>query len=315
MKPRLLLALLMVFAAAAAGVFWWRTRSAVPAPGILGAAAYERTKAILAHGPRPPGSQALDRVRQDVRHALEAAGWSVVEQRFSRQTSVGGVSFTNLRARFARKGGDPWQGVPTGLLCAHIDSKAIPGTEFLGADDAASACAAIVELARHLAERKPEQAAALELVFFDGEEAFGPSITTLDGIYGSREYAGLWRGKPEKPRFGILLDMIGHRHLRIAVPSDSPAFLKDHLFASADEENARKHFVTAAGPIIDDHVPLNLVGIPTLDIIGDFARFDWWHNQGGGKDDLSIIAPESLDISMRVVLRMVDRLLGVDHPR
>ena len=58
---------------------------------------------------------------------------------------------------------------------------------------------------------------------------------------------------------------------------------------------------------MDDHIPLNLVGIPTIDIIGDFSRKGWWHTAG---DNAAIISPGSLDISIRVVLEMLDGLLA-----
>jgi hypothetical protein len=67
-----------------------------------------------------------------------------------------------------------------------------------------------------------------------------------------------------------------------------------------------RHFGMAAGPIIDDHVPLNFAGIPTVDMIGDFSRSGWWHTPG---DNLKIISAESLDKSIRVTLRMLDELL------
>jgi hypothetical protein len=202
---------------------------------------------------------------------------------------------------------DPWARQVKGLLCAHIDSKYYKDKHFLGADDAASACAAIVVIAQHLAREKPEQAAALELVFFDGEEAFNENITPQDGLYGSRHYANQWRSRDDKPAFGILLDMIGHENLSIRLPSDTPPDLKESVFAAAKKEGAEQYFGMAPGPIIDDHVPLNFAGIPTVDIIGDFTRSGWWHTPG---DNMKIISADSLDISIRVTLRMLDERLG-----
>jgi hypothetical protein len=67
-----------------------------------------------------------------------------------------------------------------------------------------------------------------------------------------------------------------------------------------------------SGPIIDDHTPLNLAGIPTVDIIGRFTigyepngrpiPVPWWHTPG---DSLDLISPESLDLSIRVTLRVL----------
>ncbi len=295
--------MLVVLATAAAVAWMWHDRASPK----LGTAAHVQTAAILAKGPRPPGSPALDAVRSHVRAELEKSGWVTQGQAFERMTPVGKVAFENVRARFPGGAGDPWSRPVRGLLCAHIDSKLYKDRHFVGADDAASACAAIVVIAEFLARERPEQARQLELVFFDGEEAFNENITPQDGLYGSRHYANQWRARDDKPAFGILLDMIGHENLSIRLPSDTPPHLKEALLAAARAEGVESHFGMAPGPIIDDHVPLNFAGIPTVDMIGDFTRSGWWHTPG---DNLKIISADSLDISMRVTLRMLDELLG-----
>ena len=302
MRARTILWLLVALALAG-GIAWWLADRTTPR---MGQAAYEETAAILAKGPRPPGSAGLDAVRTHVRARLEQAGWATAGQQFERMTPISKVRFENVRARLKVGTDDPWARPVRGLLCAHIDSKYYKDRYFLGADDAASACAAIVVMAEHLAREKPGQAAALELVFFDGEEAFNEDITPQDGLYGSRYYANQWRAQPDKPAFGILLDMIGHKNLSIRLPSDTPERLKETVFAAARAEGVEGYFGMAPGPIIDDHVPLNFAGIPTVDIIGDFTRSKWWHTPA---DNLKIISAQSLDISMRVVLRMLDDLL------
>lgn len=275
--------------------------------GVLGARAHSLTGEILAHGPRPPGSEALDKVKAHLARELEAHGWITRLEEFERDTPIGKVKFSNLRARLGVETTDTWQRETKGLLCAHIDSKYFKDKDLLGADDAASACAAIVIIGNHLTENDRPKAEQLELVFFDGEEAFAKDMTVLDGLYGSRHYANQWRGSERKPEFGILLDMIGHKDLSIRIPSDSPKDLAERMFAAAKEEGVASRFGTAPGPIMDDHVPLNLVGIPTIDIIGDFSRKGWWHTSG---DNLAIVSAESLGISIGVVLRMLDGLLG-----
>lgn len=305
MKHRLLLILLPIVALVMGGI-WFLNGGG---HGELGQAALEHAKEILAIGPRPPGSRSLEQVRGVVKARLESAGWVLVEEEFERETPIGKIKFVNLRARYPAGEGNPWKQPIEGLLCAHIDSKYFKDEVFLGADDSASACGAIIEIGRVLARDKPDQAKKLELVFFDGEEAY-VDFTTLDGLYGSRHYVSNWRNSPTKPRFGILLDMIGHKNLKIAMPADSPVELKDHVLSAAAEEKAEEHFKMFPGPITDDHVPLNQVGIPTIDIIGDFQQTSWWHHQNGGKDDLAILSAESLDISIRVTLRTLDRLLG-----
>jgi len=293
----------MVVAAVGGGVYWWLQGRSVPRHGR---AALAQTEAILALGPRPPGSAGLQAVRERLRAELTAAGWVTAGQAFERSTALGMVKFDNLRARFPAGDAEPWQRPVKGLLCAHMDSKLFKHEVFLGADDAASACGAMLEIARVLATQRPEQAKQMELVFFDGEEAFEKDITTFDGLYGSRHYASEWPPGLAKPRFGVLLDMIGHQDLAIRLPSDTPESLREAVLAAAKKEGAGKFFGIAAGPITDDHTPLNRAGIPTVDLIGDFSSRPWWHTTG---DSLHHISPASLDVSIRVTLRLLDGLL------
>ncbi|NIP97449.1 MAG: M28 family peptidase, partial [Akkermansiaceae bacterium] len=180
-------------------------------------AAYHHTRRILDFGPRPPASAALQKTRAYLAGQLNRSGWQVSMRPFARKVRFfnpitrkmeeNRVTFTNLVARFGSAGTpDLWERPVEGLLGAHIDSKYYPRRKFVGADDAASAAGVILELARDL-QSSPHLASQLELVFFDGEEAFGRDINTNDGLYGSRAYAARWRTAPRRPRFGIVLDM------------------------------------------------------------------------------------------------------------
>jgi glutaminyl-peptide cyclotransferase len=303
MRVRMLLLGMGVAALCGGGYWWWQARG----EPRYGQAALAQTEAILALGPRPPGSAGLQAVRERLRGQLAAAGWVSVGQAFERSTPQGVVKFENLRARFG--GGDAaavWQRPVQGLLCAHMDSKWFKHEVFLGADDAASACGAMLEIARVLATQRPRQAQQLELVFFDGEEAFDANITAFDGLYGSRHYASEWPAAVTKPGFAIVLDMIGHKDLAIRLPSDTPDPLREAVLAAAKQERAGKYFGIAAGPIIDDHTPLNRAGIPAVDMIGDFSNRRWWHTSADGRQ---LLSAESLEVSIRVTLRVLDGLL------
>ena len=100
--------------------------------------------------------------------------------------------------------------------------------------------------------------------------------------------------------------MVGHRNLTIRYPSDTPAFLEQELLKAARNAGAENRYKKALNPILDDHVPLNNAGIPTLDIIGDFSQFFWWHTEA---DNLKRISTESLDISLRVASEILGNLL------
>ena len=282
-------------------------QAAAPVTSTGAGAAYEHTRNIVSFGPRPPGSAGLRKTRAYLTEQLKASGWKVGSQQFTAPTPGGEKTFINLLARFDPED-DPelWTRPVTGLLACHIDSKVLGrGTRFVGADDAASAAGLLLELARQLATT-PERARQLEIVFFDGEESIGPTMTEADGVYGSRRYAARWLNSATKPIFGIVFDMIGHRDLQVRYPPDSPESLAALLRESAEAEGAAERFAPAPAPILDDHVPLNNVGIPTIDIIGDFANSDWWHTE---RDNLSLISRESLDLTLRIAKRMLDELL------
>lgn len=276
-------------------------------PSPVGQNALAHTGAIVAFGPRPPGSPPLEQTRAYITSALHRHGWVTQARPFTKFTPKGNVDFTNLVARYAPEGDTPelWNRPVKGILGAHIDSKHFEDRRFVGADDAASAVGVILEIAASLAP-SPSLATQLELAFFDGEEAFGPSLTPRDGLYGSRHYAAHWRRRDQLPSFGIILDMIGHKNLSIRLPNDTPAPLSKLLFEVATAEDARRTFTLGNYPILDDHVPLNDIGIPTIDIIGDFARTNWWHTP---RDTLDLISPQSLDLTHRVTLGMLQELL------
>ena len=277
-------------------------------------AAFYHTKHILSFGPRPPQSSALKNTRDYITTELQKHGWTVSEQSFSKHVSVfvddfrrnerihfnEDVRFTNLIARFGSS-----ETTPKGILAAHIDSKFYLDRDFLGADDAASAVGTILELARQLSST-PELASQLELVFFDGEEAYGQNISPSDGLYGSKHYALRWKGAEQKPSFGIVLDMIGHKNLKIRYPSDTPPSLEKSLLDAAQSAGEEARYTKALDQILDDHVPLNNAGIPSIDMIGDFSQFAWWHTKA---DNLRIISRDSLDITLRVTSGMLKDLL------
>ena len=244
--------------------------------------ALAHVQALVNFGPRPAASAALEKARVYIRQNLEATGWSVEAQLFTNQTPRGAVSFVNLIAtrpdRHSRK-------EPSFLVCSHYDTKTFDDISFVGANDGGSSTGALLELARVLSLHPP-LAAKIELVFFDGEEAYD-RFTDTDGLYGSRFFAGQLetsRGQANY-RGGILWDMMGDRDLTITLPPDSPAELARGIFAAADALQVRNHFTYYGSDVLDDHSPLNAIGIPTIDLID----FDYppWHTAGDTMDKLS----------------------------
>ena len=170
------------------------------------------------------------------------------------------------------------------LLCTHYDTKLFDTIRFVGANDGGSSTGLVLELARVIGQH-PTLASKIELVFFDGEEAF-EQFSDADGLYGSRYFAKQLQGSGAKQfRGGLLFDMVGDRSLGITLPNDSPADMARDIFAAAEALKLRSYFTYLGRDLIDDHVPLNGIGIPTLDVI-DFD-YPWWHTADDTTDKIS----------------------------
>ena len=251
-----------------------------------GEKALAHVQAMVDLGPRPPGSEAIEKTRVYLIRQLEGAGWKVERQNFSENTPRGKMQFANLVATF---GG---QSAPSFLACSHYDTKTFDNARFVGANDAGSSTGVLLELARVLAER-PELARKVELVFFDGEEAY-EAFTETDGLYGSRYFAKQLAGQDQAKRFsgGVLFDMVGDKSLTITLPPDSPPEIARDIFASAEALKLRGHFTYFDRDITDDHTPLNEIGIPVIDLIDfDYAP---WHTP---EDTIDKLSAESLRIT------------------
>ena len=236
---------------------------------------------LVDFGPRPPESEAIEKSRAYIKEQLKASGWNVTEQPFTDATPRGQVRFVNLIGRFgaATKANDLF------LLCSHYDTKIFDTFRFVGANDAGSSTGLLLELARVLGQQ-PRLAEKVELVFFDGEEAF-ENFSDTDGIYGSRHFAHelAQDGSAKLFRGGILFDMVGDQSLDITLPPNSPTKIARDIFASADALKLRNHFTYFDQDITDDHTPLNAIGIPVVDLI-DF-HYAPWHTADDTMDKLS----------------------------
>ena len=248
--------------------------------------ALAHVQAMVDLGPRPPGSEAIEKTRTYLIKQLETAGWKVERQAFSEDTPRGKMQFVNLIATFGDKA------APSFLACSHYDTKTFDNARFVGANDGGSSTGVLVELARVLAER-PNLAGKVELVFFDGEEAY-EAFTDTDGLFGSRYFAGQLAAQDKAKLFrgGVLFDMVGDKSLTITLPPDSPPEIARDIFASADALKLRAHFTYFDRDITDDHTPLNDIGIPVIDLI-DFD-YSPWHTP---QDTMDKLSAESLRIT------------------
>ncbi|KAI7823319.1 hypothetical protein BC939DRAFT_528997 [Gamsiella multidivaricata] len=131
-------------------------------------------------------------------------GWHVEIDRFTETTPFGPKTFTNLV--FTK---NP-QAENRLVFAAHFDSKYFPPTDkpeaqwnggddtlpFVAATDSAAPCAILLDLAASLDSAldhpgRTDKETTLQLIFFDGEEAFKIWSAT-DSLYGSRHLAEQW---------------------------------------------------------------------------------------------------------------------------
>ena len=287
-------------------------RPSAPAPAEIwkefsGDKAFAEVRRQVELGPRPAGSPELEKARVLIEESLRRSGWEVERQPFTNETPRGPVQFINLIARFSANGARPVpRNTQQAIVCSHYDTKRFSTIRFVGASDGASSTGALLELARVLA-LDPALAAKIELVFFDGEEAFS-QYTETDGLYGSRYYAGQLQAtkRAAQFKFGILWDMIGDRNLTITLSPDSPADLARDILAAAEAQKLRENFGYYERPIYDDHIPLlRIARIPVIDLI-DFD-YPAWHT---ADDTLDRIAPESLQKIGIVTLYYLRKALG-----
>src|SRR5206468_9300537 len=174
--------------------------------------------------------------RDYIEDQLRRSGWQVTRQAFSDDTPRGKIQFVNLIAQFSGQG---TAASPSFLLCSHYDTKMFDAIRFVGANDGGSSTGLLLELARVIGQH-PNLARKVELVFFDGEEAF-VRFSETDGLYGSRYFAKqLQRGGTKQFHGGLLFAMVGDKSLGITLPADSPAAMARDLFAAAEVLTLRR---------------------------------------------------------------------------
>ncbi|XP_066473953.1 glutaminyl-peptide cyclotransferase isoform X1 [Tiliqua scincoides] len=279
---------------------------------------------------RYPGSPGSYAVRQHIKHRLQGlkAGWVVEEDTFQSYTPYGYRTFANIISTL-----NPLAERHLVLAC-HYDSKYFPprldGQVFVGATDSAVPCAMLLELARSLdkqlrslkqAGSKSPPELSLQLIFFDGEEAFvrwSPS----DSLYGARHLAQKMASTPHPPGatntnqiqgidLFVLLDLIGARNPIFPIYFMNTArwfgrleaiektlydfgLLKDYSSESRYfQGDLRRH------PVEDDHVPFLRRGVPILHLIpSPFPRV--WHTMKDNEENLDKPTIDNLNKIIKV---------------
>jgi len=258
--------------------------------------AWEHLRQLVAIGPRPSGSAAIEQSRKYIKDQLAAIGLKAVEQAWDDETPLGRVHMVNLITTI------PGTSTNRIAITGHYDTKLFRDFRFVGASDGGSSAAFLIELARVLKARK--NALTIEIVFLDGEEAVVEWRGT-DHTYGSRHYVeAARRGNTlASLKAMILVDMIGDRDLGIRRDSNSTGWLTDIVWNAAARLKLNNYFLPASTTIEDDHLPFIAAGVPSVDIID--LDYSAWHTRA---DTLDAVSANSLQVVGDVILAALPQI-------
>jgi len=252
-------------------------------PGFDGARAFRDLETQCGFGPRVPGTGSHRKMEEWLLGLLTGYADSTSVDSFTIQ--VEGDTLPEFRNYFAVFHAAAQRRI---FLCAHYDTRPVADREkdpaarhrpIPGANDGASGVAVLLEVARILSEKKPP--VGVDMAFFDGED-YGDSPDRM--LMGSRRFAA--ENATYRPLFGILLDMVGDRDLRIYQElyscEASPEIVK-RVWEKAKDLGLGDVFIPIPRyAIMDDHIPLLQAGIRCIDII-DFD-YPYWHTSGDTPD-------------------------------
>jgi glutaminyl-peptide cyclotransferase len=270
-----------------------------PAPektgGFDGKRAFADVAKQVDFGPHPSGSQAIAQVQDYLLSELSSAGCTADIDAFTAQTPAGPIAMKNILAKI------PGERPGIILLSTHYDTKKLDN--FVGADDAGSSTAVMLELARLLCAQHGRY--QVWIAFFDGEEAVNREWKDPDNRYGSRQMAAklALSGDLAKIQAFLLADIVGSRELRIKRDSNSDRALTDLLWATAKNLGYSGVFVNDPTAIEDDHQSFSTRGVRAVDVID--LEIPYWHTP---QDTLDKISSKSLAVVGHVFVESIKQL-------
>jgi len=289
--------------------------------------------------PRVPGSTGHAKVRNFIKSQfVNDPHWSVEEDIFLvESTPIGPTQFSNIiiTSTFHSQ----QLGRKRIILAAHYDSKFLEmekgevqadpeKSTFIGATDSGWSCALLIYLAKSLkAEKLSASPFDVQLVFFDGEEAF-KNWSHDDSLFGSRHLAAKWEAESGRNSLAniemlILFDLLGGKELTQGV---------SHLFSQ--QAKTRNHFQSLmrieqrrfpdlqkmfqlkfpTGPdshvflenaVEDDHTPFAKLNVPIMHLIPlPFPTF--WHTE---EDNVTALDRETCARLTDIIQEFVESLI------
>lgn len=279
--------------------------------------AYANVARQVEFGYRIPGTEAHKATAQWLADEMTRYGAEVICQE-AVVTAYDGTQLPmcNIIAQFAPEKNNRI------LLAAHWDSRpyadydtdvAARRQPIDGANDGASGVGVLLEVARHIGAKEPLM--GVDIILFDAEDYGAPEW--VDGDTSDTWALGsqYWSTHLHKPgyraRYGILLDMVGAAGVgfyREYFSERYASHIVDKVWRCAAQLGYEGLFVNQqGGAITDDHISINHIGIPTIDIIqhdptsptGFFAQ---WHTH---EDNMAHIDKTMLEVVGQVIMTVI----------
>jgi glutaminyl-peptide cyclotransferase len=277
-------------------------------PNFNADSAYYFVKTQVDFGPRVTNSEAHKKCGDWMVKELKKYTDNVIEQK----TVITHYDGTKLNVRNIIAEINP-QATTRILLAAHWDSRDRADKDvinqdkpILGANDGASGVGVLMEIARIL--KSNPVSIGIDLVLFDAED-LGNSQRSNTYCLGSQFWSANLHKPNYKANFGILLDMVGRPKAVFNWEGYSTQYAKpilEKVWGTAHLLNLGSYFAyTQVGGIEDDHVYINKVGIPCIDIIdfdvnGNFPDHHHTHN-----DNMNVIDRNTLKAVGQTVLEVL----------
>jgi hypothetical protein len=205
------------------------------------------------------------------------------------------------------------------LLFAHWDTRPWSDQDTenkdkpsLAANDGGSGVAVLMEMARQFKLKSP--GIGVDIAFFDaedwGKEGGGPESEDSYAL-GTQYWAKNLHVKGYTAKYGILLDMVGAKDAQFryeGLSYQKAGEVVDKVWQNAASLGYGNFFLNQDGGwVTDDHVYVNNIGIPAIDIIhsdptshSGFAKH--WHTHD---DNLNVIDPLTLKAVGQTLLKTV----------
>ena len=274
--------------------------------------AYNLVKAQCDFGPRVPGTPAHSKCAEWLEQQLRDYCDSTIVQQ-AQVTTFDGTTL-NIKNLIGIINPDADNRI---LLLAHWDCRPWADNDpdpakhkepVMGANDAASGVAVLLELARVMNDKKPT--VGVDILLTDAED-WGTNNVEESWALGTQYWAKHPHVEGYSPRFGILLDMVGAKGAKFSKEIQSMQYapsVVNEVWDMAQQSGYGSYFDNnAGGAITDDHIVVNQMGIKCIDIIdmrqgGNTGFFDGWHTTS---DTLDKIDPTVLKVVGQTIANVI----------